>query len=240
VHADRRPGAVPALGQEHRVDQHVDLPGLVFGQDPGQVTLGRLARDGLGVDAHLAEGLGHVVGVLDAGRVNDPRDAVEAGLVQIGDGHVERRLVQQLGQHLLVKFGVHLTSAQRHLGDRPHSRAWRDPDAPQRRDHSTPGRLRQVKARGLGGEQVGDVTGDQRARRRHADEDRSGPAPNRGRCLFAQGGVGLVADHDRVRVGDPPGVAHEPLIGLHRDRPVGGIVITQEWSVNAIAIPPVA
>ena len=33
--------------------------------------------------------------------------------------------------------------------------------------------------------------------------------------------MGLVADHDRVGVGDPARVSHEPLVGLDRDRPVG-------------------
>ena len=34
VHADRRARAVPALGQQLRVDEHVDLARLVVGQDP--------------------------------------------------------------------------------------------------------------------------------------------------------------------------------------------------------------
>ena len=45
VHADRRAGAVPALGQQLRVDEHVDLAGLVVGEDLRQLALGRLAGD---------------------------------------------------------------------------------------------------------------------------------------------------------------------------------------------------
>jgi hypothetical protein len=67
-----------------------------------------------------------------------------------------------------------------------------------------------------GREEVGDVAGDERARRRHADEDRARPGADGGRGLLAQRGVRLVADDDRVGVGDAPGVAHEPLVGLDR------------------------
>ena len=46
-----------------------------------------------------------------------------------------------------------------------------------------------------------DVAGDQRAGRRHADEDRAGPGADRAGRLLAQRGVRLVADDDRVGVG---------------------------------------
>ena len=115
---------------------------------------------------------GDVVSVPHAGRVDDAGNAVEAGLVEVGDRQVERRLVEQLGQHLLVELGVDLAAAQRHLGDRADARARRDADAAQRRDHATAGRLGQVEARGLRREQVGDVAGDQRAGGGHADPDR--------------------------------------------------------------------
>ena len=51
VHADRRPGRVPALGEQHRVAEHVDLAALEGGEDLGQLALRRLARDRPGVDA---------------------------------------------------------------------------------------------------------------------------------------------------------------------------------------------
>ena len=72
VHADRRPRAVPALGEQLGVDEHVDLAGLVVGQDPRQLALRRLARDGLGLHPELAEGLRDVVGVAHAGGIDDP------------------------------------------------------------------------------------------------------------------------------------------------------------------------
>ena len=50
----------------------------------------------------------------------------------------------------------------------------------------------------------------------------------------------LVADHDRVGVGDPAGVAHEPLVGLDRDRPVGRVVAVEQRRVDAVAVAAVA
>ncbi len=145
MHADRGPWTVPSFGEQHCVHKHVDLAGLEVSQDASQLPLGRLAGDRLGLHPDFAEGLGDVVGVTHAGRVHDSRHAVEASLVEVGDRHVERRLIQQLGQHLLVELGVHLAATQRHLGDRPHARSGRDADAAQRRDHPTPGRLCQVE-----------------------------------------------------------------------------------------------
>ena len=89
-------------------------------------------------------------------------------------------------------------------------------------------RLGEVEARGLGREEVGDVAGDQRAGRGHADEDRARPGADAGAGLLAQRGVGLVADHDRVGVGDPLRVAHEPLVGLDGDRPVGVVAAVEQ------------
>ena len=94
----------------------------------------------------------------------------------------------------------------------------------QRRDHAAARGLREVEARGLRREEVGDVAGDQRARRGHADEDRAGPLADRGGGLLAERRVGLVADDDRVGVGDAAGVAHEPLVGLDGDRAVDALV----------------
>jgi hypothetical protein len=176
VHADRRARRVPALGQQLRVDEHVDVAALVAGEDLGQLALGRFTRDRFGLDALIAERLGDVVGMAHAGRVDDARHAVEARLVEVGNRVVERRLVEQLGQHLLVELDVDLAAAQRHRGERPHARPGRDPQAAQRRDDAAPRRLGEVEARRLGREQVGDVAGDQRAGRRHADEDRAGQA----------------------------------------------------------------
>ena len=70
----------------------------------------------------VAEGLREVVGVAHAGGVDDAGHAVEADLVEVRDGQVERRLVEQFGEHLLVELGVDLAASQRHLGDRAHAR----------------------------------------------------------------------------------------------------------------------
>ena len=179
VHADRRPRRVPALGEQHRVAEHVHLAALERGEDLGQLSLRGLAGDGAGVDPGRPERGGDVVGVTDAGRVDDARDPAEPRAVQVGDRDVEGLLVQELGQLLLVEVLVHLAAPQRHLGDRPHPRPGRDADAAQRRDHAAPRGLGEVEARGLGGEEVGDVAGDQRAGRGHADEHR---APASGGC----------------------------------------------------------
>ena len=218
VHADGRARRVPALGEKLRVDQDVDVAGLVAGEDLGQLALGRLAGDRLGLDPQRAERLGDVVGVLDPGGVYDAGHPVEAGLVKVGDRQVERRLVEQLGEHLLVELDVDLALAQRHVGDRPHPRPGRNPQAAQRGDHAAAGGLREVEAGGLRGEEVGYVTGDQRAGGGHADEDRPGPLADRGAGLLPQRGVGLVADDDRVLGGDVAGVADEPLVGLDGHR----------------------
>ena len=239
VHADRRARAVPALGEQHRVAEHIDFASLEPGQDLGELALRGLAGDGAGVDAGVLEGLGDVVGVLDAGGVDDAGDPAEAGAVEIGDRDVEGRLVEQLGQLLLVEVLVHLALAQRHLGDRPHARSRRDADAAQRRDHAAAGRLGEVEAGGLGREEVGDVAGDQRAGRGHADEDGAEPGADAAAGLLAERGVGLVADHDRVGVGDPAGVADEPLVGLDRDRAVGMVGAVEQRRREAVGVAAV-
>ena len=239
VHADRRPRAVPALGEQHRVAEHVDLAALEGGEDLGQLALRRLAGDGAGLDAGVLEGLGDVLGVLDPGRVEDAGDLVEAGLVEVGDRDVEGRLVEQRGELLLVEVLVDLAFAQRHLGDRAHPGAGRDPHAAQRRDHAAPRRLGEVEARGLGREEVGDVAGDQRPGRGHADEDGPGPGADAGAGLLAEGGVRLVADHDRVGVGDPLVVADEPLVGLDRDRAFGVVAFVEQRRAQALLVPAV-
>ena len=220
VHADRRARRVPALGEQLRVDEHVDVAALVAARIRASSRFGVSPDTPFALMPDVAERLGDVVGVAHAGGVDDAGHAVEARLVEVGDREVERQLIQQLGQHLLVELGVDLAAAQRHLGDRAHARPGRDPHAAQRRDDAAARGLREVEARGLRREEVGDVAGDQRAGRGHADEDRAGPGADRRRGLLAQRGVGLVADDDRVGVGDVAGVADEPLVGLDGDRAV--------------------
>ena len=120
VHADGRARRVPALGEQHRVDEHVDLAALERGQDARQLALGRLARDRLRLHAGVLERLRDVVRVLHAGAVDDAGQVLEAHAVQVRDGGVERPLVEQCGQLLLVEVLVHLAFAQRHVGKRAH------------------------------------------------------------------------------------------------------------------------
>jgi hypothetical protein len=228
VHADRRPRRVPALGEQHRVAEDVDLTALEGGEDLVELALRRLAGDRAGVDPGVAEGGGDVVRVLDAGGVDDARHPAEARSVEVGDGDVERRLVEKLRQLLLVEVLVHLTLAKRHLGDRAHSGTRRDADAAKRRDHPSAGGLGEVEAGGLRREEVGDVARDQGAGGGHADEDRLLPVANAGARLLAERGVRLVADDDRVGVGDLARVAHEPLVGLDRDRAVGVVGVAEQ------------
>ena len=84
------------------------------------------------------------------------------------------------------------------------------------------------------------MAGDQRARRGHADEDRAGPGADRGRGLLAQRGVRLVADDDRVRVGDVARVADEPLVGLDRHRAVGRVLVAEQRGRDALRVAAVA
>jgi hypothetical protein len=177
--------------------------------------------------------------VLDAGGVDDPGHALEPRLVEVGDGDVEGLLVEQGGELFLVEVLIDLAAAQRHVGDRADPRARGDADAAQRRDHAAACRLGEVEARGLGGEEIGDVAGDQRAGRGHADEGRADPVADAAARLLAERGVGLVADHDRVGVGDATGVAHEPLVGLDRHRAVGVIGAVEQGRREPLLVPAV-
>ena len=70
----------------------------------------------------------------------------------------------------------------------------------------------------------------------HADEDRSGPGADACAGLFAERGVGLVADDHRVGVRDPLGIAYEPLIGLDRHRPVRFVAAVQQWRAQPFLV----
>ena len=58
--------------------------------------------------------------------------------------------------------------------------------------------------------------------------------------LLAQRGVRLVADDDRVRVGDVAGVAHEPLVGLDRHRAVGAVLALSSAGAIRLRVAAVA
>lgn len=101
-------GEFPALREQLRVHQHRWIfAGLVAREGLGQLALGRLARDAFGFDAHRAERLGDVVGVAHAGRVSDAGTPLKHRLVDQAIA-VERRLVQQLRQQLLVELDIDL------------------------------------------------------------------------------------------------------------------------------------
>ncbi len=84
------------------------------------------------------------------------------------------------------------------------------------------------------------MAGDQRARRRHADEDRARPLADRSGGLLAESSVSLVADDDRVGVGDLARVADEPLVGLDRHRAVGAVVALEQSGRDPVAVAAVA
>jgi hypothetical protein len=239
VEADRRARRVPALGEQLRVDEDVDVAALVVGEDLGQLALGRLAETPCALMPSSRKASARFYAWRTPGGVDHARHAVEARLVEVRRREVERQLVEQLGQHLLVELGVDLAAAQRHLGDRAHARARRDAHAAQRRDDAAARGLREVEARGLRREEVGDVPRDERAGRRHADEDRAGPLADRRGGLLAQRGVRLVADDDRVGRGDVAGVAHEPLVGLDRDRAVRAVLALHERLARAVLVAAV-
>ena len=83
------------------------------------------------------------------------------------------------------------------------------------------------------------MAGDQRAGRGHADEDRPGPGADAGAGFLAERGVRLVADHDRVGVGDFLVVADEPLVGLDRHRAVGVIATVHQRRAQALLVTAV-
>src|SRR4029077_17024115 len=240
VHADGRARAVPALGQQLRVYQHVDVAALIAGENLRQLALWRLAGNALRLDPLGAKGLRGGVRVADARRVHDAGNAVEARPVEVRHGQVEGLLVEQFGQLVLVELGIDLAAAQWHLGDRAHTHARRDAHAAQRRDPPAPRRLREVEARGLRRKQIGDMTRDQRAGGGHADEQRTGPLADRAARLLAQRRVVLVADDDRVRARDLARVAHEPLVGLHGHRAFGRVLSLQQRAADALGVVALA
>src|SRR5581483_5993842 len=67
-----------------------------------------------------------------------------------------------------------------------------------------------------------------------------GPGADRGARLLAQRRVGLVADDDRVGARDGAGVAHEPLVGLDRDRAVGPVLPLEQRRRDALLVAAVA
>src|ERR1700722_10711609 len=84
------------------------------------------------------------------------------------------------------------------------------------------------------------MASDERAGGGHADEDRPCPGPDRTARLLAEGGVGLVADHDRVGAGDTPCIAHEPLVGLDGYGSLGRVLARVQGAGDALLITALA
>ena len=231
VHADGCAGGVPSLGQEHGVHQHVDLAALVGGQRLGEDAGRRAAGDGGGPQPDRLHGRGHALGVVDAGRIDDARRVAEAALVEVGGGHVQGVEVERDGQLALVEVAADdLDGAQR--GDRAHA------NAAKRRHHAAAHGLGQREVGHLGRKHVRDVLLQQLVGGGHADVDRLGQAPDRGRGLLAQRRVGLIADHHAVHVGlQLRGVLDEPGIGVDRERRrVGRAIADQHGLVQPRAV----
>ena len=212
VHADRRARRVPALGEQHRVDQDVDLAPLVRGERLREPDGRSLAGDGLGLEPGGAELLREVVGVVDASRVDDSGRRVEALPIEAGGGLVQSLMVERGGERPLLEVAAH----DRDGVDR---RRRREAEAAKRGDQAAPRGVRERKVVDGSGEDVRDLLRDQLLGGRHPDEDRLGEAPDRRTRLLAERRVRLVADHELVGLPrDRVDVAGEPGVGLDRDR----------------------
>ena len=212
VHDDGRARRVPALGEEHRVDEDVDLAALVAGEDLGELDRRSLAADGLGLQARGPELLREVVGVLDPGRVDDPRRRVEAVAVEARRGLVQSRVVEDCRERALLE----VAADDRDRVDRGRRR---HAEVAQRRDQSAAGGVLERKVVDRGREDVRDLFRDQLLGRRHPDVDGIREAADRGTRLLAERRVRLVGDHELVRLAaDAAVMAREPGVGLDRDR----------------------
>ena len=212
MHAHGRARRVPALGEQHRVDQDVDLAELVRGERLGQLDGRRAARDRLRLQPGGAELLGEVVGVVDAGGVDDPGRRVEPLAVEARRGLVQSLVVERCREGALLE----VAADDRHRVDR---RGRRNAQAAQRRDQAAPGGVREREVVDRGGEDVRDLLRDQLLGRRHADVDRLREAADRRARLLAERRVRLVADHQLVGLArERAGVPGEPGVGLDRDR----------------------
>src|SRR6478735_2965270 len=87
--------------------------------------------------------------------------------------------------------------------------------------------------------EVWDVAGDQGPGCGHADEDGAVPGADAGAGFLAESGVRLVADDDRVGVGDPLVVANEPLVGLDRDGAVGVVTAVEQRRAQPLLVAAV-
>ncbi len=212
VHADRRARRVPALGEQLRVDEDVDLSALVRGERLGEPNRRRAPADGLSLEAGCSELPRKVVGVLDACGIDDAGRRVEAIAVQARGCLVEDVLVEDLGQDVLVVVPAH----DRDGGDRgrrPHAQR------AEGRDQPAPRSVPEREIVHGSGEDVGHLLGDQVLRRGHADVDRLREAADRRARLLTERRVRLVADDELVGgARERVHVPREPRVGLDRER----------------------
>ena len=209
---DRRARRVPALGEQHRVDQHVDLAALVGGERLRELDRRRASAHRFGLEAGGAELLRKVVRVIDAGGVDDAGAPVEAVAVERRGRLVQRLVVEHLRELALVE----VAADDRHRVDRGRGR---NAQVAQRRDQPATRCVGERQVVDRGGEDVGDLLRDQLLGRRHADVDRLRERADRGARLLAERGVRLVADHELVRVArERADVPREPRVRLDRQR----------------------
>jgi len=130
MHDDCRARRVPAFGEQHRVHEHVDLGPLVRREDLRELDRRRAPGDRLRLDTGSSERGRQVVGVVDAGRVDDARRVAEALAVERRGGHVQRLVVERLCERALLEVAAN----DRHLVDRSDRR---HAQAAERRDQPT-------------------------------------------------------------------------------------------------------
>ena len=172
VHADRRPRRVPALGQKLCVDQHVDLAALVSGERLCELDRRRPAADRFGLEASRPELTAEVVGVLDAGRVDDAGGVTEPVTVEAGCSLVDQLVIEDLGE----RFGVVVAADDRNRED---GRRGRHTKAPEGGDQAAPRRISKRQVIDRRWEDIGDLLGNELLGRGHADVRRLGQPPDR-------------------------------------------------------------
>ncbi len=150
--------------------------------------------------------------MVDAGRVDDARPVAEAIGVVAGGRHVQRLVVERRREQALVEVAAdHGDVAQRCAGTYP--------QAAERRDDAAAHGVGEREVGDLGGEDVADVLLQQLVGRRHPDVRRLREAPDARARALAERRVGLVAQHDGVRVRvEVLVVLDEPRVRLDRHR----------------------
>ena len=216
VHAHRGARRVPALGEQLRVDQDVDLAALVGGERLGESRGRRLPGDRLRLQPGRAELLREVVRVLDPGGVDDSGRGAEALAVETRRGLVQGLVVERGRQCPFLE----VAADDRNRVDRGRGR---HAHAAERSDEAAPRSVGEREIVHRGREDVRDLLRDQLLGRRHPDVERLVERADRGARLLPERRMGLVAEDEVVHVGvELAAVAREPGVGLDRDRVLRG------------------